>query len=214
MLFHNERLRRAQVCLLAAVIAVSLSLLNVWGGLESLSRAPFAEGIHTFVSDFGIYGLAAIVEYRMYLQKDSARLNFLATRTIAAMLVLTGILATWFAVERWFHPHEIDGGIVIIVTGIALLGNILIVLLLQRAGGHTHKHGHGHSSSFTGAITHAGYDSLLCFAAFFVGVMWYVAPGATWIFAVDPLATGFIAFGLLIQSNSLWRKANTETQPA
>ncbi|XP_076865182.1 proton-coupled zinc antiporter SLC30A8 isoform X3 [Brachyhypopomus gauderio] len=87
-----------------------------------------------------------------------------ALLSVFTIWLVTGVLV-YLAVERLIHEdYEIEGTVMLITSGCAVLANIIMALTLHQSGhGHSHggldSHGHGHSHGRKNSHSHTNTDS-------------------------------------------------------
>ncbi len=123
--------------LFSILLNIGITAAQVIGGLVSGSLSLLSDALHNF-SDV----LSLIVSYfanRLAKKEASIKRTFgfkraeiMAAFINAASLMVIAAILIFEAVERLQNPQEISARIVIILSGVAIFGNGLSVLLLRR----------------------------------------------------------------------------------
>jgi len=120
--------------LVAIVINMLLTLVQVAGGIVSGSLSLIADALHNFSDASSL--LIAWVARKIGRQPADAFKTFGYKRAevIAALinlvtLVLIGVYLVYEALWRFFTPQEIEGWIVVIVAGVALVIDVATAML-------------------------------------------------------------------------------------
>ncbi|GAA4279560.1 cation diffusion facilitator family transporter [Aquimarina mytili] len=134
---HSHQKLTGRNLLLSILLNIIITAAQVIGGLVSGSLSLLSDALHNF-SDV----LSLIVSYfanRLAKKEASIKRTFgfkraeiMAAFINAASLMVIAIILIFEAIERLQNPQEISAQIVIILSGIAILGNGLSVLLLKR----------------------------------------------------------------------------------
>jgi cobalt-zinc-cadmium efflux system protein len=181
--------------LIALAINLALLAAEAIGGILTGSLALLADAGH-LLSDVGAIGLALLAARVASLPASERRtFGYQRSEVIAALvnglgLVAISVLIVVGAVGRFGDPPEIDGGPVIALGVIGLLGNLWATLVLAR--------GERQDLNLEGALRHSAADALGSIGVVVVGVV-VVAGGSA---AVDPVVSIAIAVLILLSS---WR---------
>ncbi|HHI92336.1 MAG TPA: cation transporter [Gammaproteobacteria bacterium] len=131
---HDVEAMGDQRLLIAIVINMLLTLAQVVGGVVSGSLSLIADALHNFSDASSL--LIAWVARRIGRQPPDAFKTFGYKRAevIAALinlvtLVLIGLYLVYEALWRFYSPQEIEGWIVVIVAGVALVIDIATAML-------------------------------------------------------------------------------------
>ncbi|MEW7289577.1 cation diffusion facilitator family transporter [Aquimarina sp. 2304DJ70-9] len=134
---HSHQKLTGRNLLFSIFLNIGITVAQVIGGLVSGSLSLLSDALHNF-SDV----LSLIVSYfanRLAKREASIKRTFgfkraeiMAAFINAASLMVIAIILIIEAIERLQDPQEISAKIVIILSGIAILGNGLSVLLLRR----------------------------------------------------------------------------------
>lgn len=182
-------------------LGINLALLvaEAVGGLLTGSLALLADAGH-LVSDTAAIGLGLLAA-RMAAMPGSDRrtFGFQRSEVIAALvnglgLVAISVLIVVGAVSRFGDAPEIDGGPVIVLGVVGMLGNLWAALILAR--------GERDDLNLEGVLRHSAADALGSLGVVVVGVV-VVAGGST---VVDPVVSIAIAVLILASSWQLIRE--------
>lgn len=119
---------------LAVVVNVVLTVVQVVAGIASGSLALVADALHN-LSDAGSILLALVArrigrrpadQYRTYGYK---RAEVVGTLINTTTLVIVGLYLLYEAIVRFFSPEPIDGWIVVVVAGVALVIDTVTAIL-------------------------------------------------------------------------------------
>jgi cobalt-zinc-cadmium efflux system protein len=188
---HTSDLKSERRLWLAIVANGLLTLFQIVGGLVSGSLSLIADALHNF-SDAASLGIAVIAirigrrpadEYKTFGYKRAETIAALINLTT---LLLIGLYLVFEAVKRFYSPETIDGGMVIIVAGIALLVDLLTVAL-------TYK-GAKDSLNLRAALLHNVTDAMASVGVILAGVL-IMLYGWMWVDAALTLAIAvFVVF--------------------
>ncbi len=134
---HNHKDLKGQKLLISILLNIVITVAQVIGGLVSGSLSLLSDALHNF-SDV----ISLIVSYvASKLSKKKASINktfgykraeILAAFINASTLVIVAVLLIIEAVKRFKNPQEVESGLVIWLSFIAIIGNGLSVLLLRK----------------------------------------------------------------------------------
>ena len=138
---HNHALDhkdlKGQKLLISIVLNIVITVAQVIGGLVSGSLSLLSDALHNF-SDV----ISLIVSYiASLLTKQKASINrtfgykraeILAAFINASTLIVVAVLLIIEAVKRFQTPEEVESGLVIWLSIVAIIGNGLSVLLLRK----------------------------------------------------------------------------------
>jgi len=185
---------------LIIALAVNLALVagQVVAGLAAHSAGLLADAGHNLTDVAAVaISLAAV---RWALRPRSAARSFGNHRgTILAALVNAGALAVVTvaivvrSVGDLIHPEHVDGTVVAVVAGAAMVANALVALVLR--DGTT-------DLNMRAAFTHAGADVLSSFAVLVAGVV--IALTGAWD-RLDPVAALVVAALIMFEAYRLLR---------
>ena len=187
---HSPKDLRGQKLLLSILLNVIITVAQVIGGLVSGSLSLLSDALHNF-SDV----LSLIVSYvASKLTKRKASINrtfgykraeILAAFINACTLIIVAILLIIEAVKRFQDPHEVESGLVIWLSIVAIIGNGLSVLILKKDS--------KNNINMRSAYLHLFTDMLASVAVLVGGLLMKYYQ----IFWVDSLLTLLIAFYLI-----------------
>ncbi len=179
----------------ALAINVGLLLAEAIGGILTGSLALLADAGH-LLSDAGAIGLALLAARMATLPASERRtFGYQRSEVIAALvnglgLVAISVLIVVGAVSRFGDPSDIDGGPVIALGIVGLLGNLWAALVLAR--------GERQDLNLEGVLRHSAADALGSLGVVVVGIVVVAGGSAT----IDPVIS--IAIAVLILASS-WR---------
>ena len=134
---HNHSGTSGRRMLITMLLNFSITIVEIIGGLMSGSLSLISDALHNF-SD----GIAIIISYvalRLSKKPKSNRYTFgLKRAQILAAILNSGVLLAISiylvreAISKMLHPHEIDGGLMLIVASFGLIANIIGTWLLHR----------------------------------------------------------------------------------
>lgn len=114
-----------------------ITLAQVVGGIISGSLSLISDALHNF-SDVVSLGFS-LVAHKLSRRKASIyqtfgfkRAELIAAFVNAATLVIVAFILIYGAIERFFHPHEIESELVIWLALLGIIVNGSSVLLLQK----------------------------------------------------------------------------------
>lgn len=134
---HSTSQVRGKNLLIAIILNIAITLAQIIGGFLSGSLALLSDALHN-LSD--VISLAISFVANKLARKDASlkrtfgykRAEIIAAFVNAATLIIIAVLLIIEAVERFRFPQEIDSGLVIWLSIIAILGNGFSVLLLKK----------------------------------------------------------------------------------
>ncbi len=131
---HDVETMGDQRLLIAIIINMLLTLAQVVGGIVSGSLSLIADALHNFSDASSL--LIAVVARKIGRQPPDAFKTFGYKRAevIAALinlvtLVLIGLYLIYEALWRFYSPQEIEGWIVVVVAGVALVIDVATAML-------------------------------------------------------------------------------------
>ncbi|WP_034943580.1 CDF family zinc transporter ZitB [Erwinia oleae] len=134
---HSETNSNRNRLLAAFLVTAVFMVAEVAGGLLSGSLALLADAGHMLTDAAAL--LMALLAVQLARCKPNARHTFglLRLTTLAAfvnaiaLLVIT-VLIVWEAIQRFIHPHPVEGGFMLGIAVAGLLANLLSFWLLHR----------------------------------------------------------------------------------
>jgi len=181
--------------LVALAINVGLLVAEAIGGILTGSLALLADAGH-LLTDTSAIGLALLAARMAALPgSDRRTFGYQRSEVIAALvngigLVAISVLIVVGAIARFGDPSDIDGGPVIALGIVGLLGNIWAALVLAR--------GERQDVNLEGVLRHSAADALGSLGVVVVGIVVVAGGSAT----IDPVVS--IAIAVLILASS-WR---------
>ncbi|MBS1879454.1 MAG: cation transporter [Actinobacteria bacterium] len=179
----------------ALAINLVLVVVEVVGGILAGSLAVLADAGHV-LSDVGSI-LLALVAARLAAKPASGRRTFGYMRSEVVAALVNGLLLVAVsigigiaAIGRLSDPPPIEGGLVLVLGVIGLLGNVLATIVLAR--------GERADVNLEGVLRHSAADALGSLGVVFAGVV--VMLGGSDI--VDPIVGILISVLVLLSS---WR---------
>ncbi len=159
--------------------------MELAGGLWVGSSAIVGDAFHVLVDNAAL--VVAIITVRfLRLKKDEQnRAEYIGGIIIASLLLVVGLGVFVAGIDRFFTPHEVASGWMIVVAIGSAVGNIFQWLIMQ--GGHVHR---GHTIHW-GAIRHIISD-LLQSIAIVIGSIWIYNGGSTAIDGVLSVGIGIL----------------------
>jgi cobalt-zinc-cadmium efflux system protein len=184
---------------LAITLNVGITAAEFAAGLFAGSLALLADAAHN-LSDAGSLGISWYARRVARRAPDRQRtFGYRRAEVVGAFVnLLTLVLIAGYLVveagERFFAPQAVDGPLMMMVAGVALVGNVATALLLAR--------GAKGSLNIRSAFVHIVSDALASVGVIAAGaVVWRY--GWAW---VDPLLTALIAAYILAQSVQMLRR--------
>jgi len=175
------------------VLNLLLTIVEVIAGLFAGSLALLADALHN-LSDCGTFVIALVARRIGRLPSDERRtFGYRRAEIIGALINLTVLVVTslyliYEAVSRLFAQHPVNGWIVVVAAGVAVVVNVSTAALLRAiARG---------NMNVRAAYLHNLGDSLSSFGVIVAGIviLWF---GAVW---VDSLITLVVSCYILWQS--------------
>lgn len=172
--------------LITMLLNFAITIIEIIGGLLSGSLSLISDALHNF-SD----GIAIIISYvalRLSQKPRSSQYTFGLKRAqiLAAVLNSAVLLAVCVyllreAFDKLLHPHQVDGGLMLIVASFGLVANLIGTWLLHR--------GAKNNLNIRSAYLHLLSDAVSSVAVI-IGAIAIKLFGLTWI---DPLLSILIA---------------------
>ena len=177
----------------AVFVNLTLTVVQIIGGILSGSLALIADAIHNLSDAMSlIIAYTARVIARRPADKNMtygyARAEIVAALVNYTTLILVGLYLVYEGILRFFSPQNIDGWLVVVIAGIALVVDLITALLTKRLS--------LQSLNIRAAFLHNLADALGSVAVIFAGTLILLYG---WTF-VDPLITLLIAGYILWQS--------------
>lgn len=192
---HHQDLSEKKLYL-AVVVNVLLTVLQLVGGLVSGSLSLVADAVHN-LSDAGSLVIAAFASKVAKLPGNEKmtygyrRAEILGALINSTSLILVGVYLIYEAFHRFFEPSEIQGWIVVVVGGIALVIDLVTALLTYS--------GSKHSINIRAVFIHNLSDAMASLAVVMSGTLIILYK----MYWVDLLVTLLIAIYILYHSYGL-----------
>lgn len=134
---HNHSNFQGRNLLISIFLNILITGAQVVGGIISGSLALLSDALHNFSDVISLvvsYVANKLAKKKASLQKTFGykRAEILAAFINASTLIIVAILLIIEAIERFQNPQEIETGLVIWLSVIAILGNGFSVLLLKK----------------------------------------------------------------------------------
>jgi cobalt-zinc-cadmium efflux system protein len=198
---HEHRLLNDRRALTTALILVALLMAGeIAAGLVAHSLALLADAGHmlTDAAALGFALVASAMAARPAIGRWTfgySRLEILAAQANGITLGLIALWIVWSAVHRLIDPHDVRGGLVLVVATAGALVSLLASLVLARAS--------RESLNVRGAFLHVATD-VAAFAASAIAGGLILATG--WD-RFDPIASLLVAALMLWSSAQLLRES-------
>lgn len=177
----------------AVVVNLALTIVQIIGGILSGSLALIADAVHNLSDAMSL--LIAFFARKIARRPVDETMTFGYGRAemIAALinyttLIVIGLYLAYEAVFRFFEPAEVDGWLVVIIAGVALIvdtGTALLTFSLSK-----------HSANIRAAFLHNVADALGSVAVIVAGTVILLYDWRL----IDPLVTLMIASYIFWQS--------------
>lgn len=134
---HNHGNLQSRNLLISIFLNIVITAAQVVGGIISGSLALLSDALHNFSDVISLvvsYVANKLAKKKASIQKTFGykRAEILAAFINASTLIIVAVLLIIEAIERFQNPQEIESGLVIWLSGIAIVGNGLSVLLLKK----------------------------------------------------------------------------------
>ena len=134
---QNHKDLKGQKLLISIILNIVITVAQVIGGLLSGSLSLLSDALHNFSDVISL--IVSYVASKLTKQKASIsrtfgykRAEILAAFINASTLIVVAILLIIEAIKRFKNPEEIESGLVIWLSIVAIIGNGLSVLLLKK----------------------------------------------------------------------------------
>lgn len=198
---HHNPQGENRSLLLATLLNVLITVVEIIGGVLSNSLALLSDAIHNFGDTLAI--LLAYVAGKVSKRKSNVRKTFgykrveiLAAFINALVLIGISVFLVYEAILRISNPEPIKGLMMMIVALLGLLFNLAAVILLKK-----------HSSrnlNIRSAYLHLLGDTLSSFAVIVGGILIYFFN----IFWIDPLITMLISIYIVRETWVVFRDSS------
>lgn len=178
---------------------LAITIAEVIGGILSNSLALLSDALHN-LSDTASLGISLVARKISKKSPDAQKtFGYKRAEIIAAFINLIALVIIAFflikeGVERFFDPQVIDGGIMLWVALVGLIGNVITALLLHRDS--------KNNINIKSAYVHIFWDAISSVSVIIGGLL-------VWLYelsVVDTIITLLIAGYILYQSFYLLRE--------
>lgn len=198
---HHDQQGQNRSLLLATLLNVLITVVEIIGGILSNSLALLSDAIHNFSDTLAI--LLAYVAGKVSKRKSNKRKTFgykrieiLAAFFNALVLIGISVFLVYEAIIRFSDPEPIKGMLMLVVATAGLIFNLLSVLILR-------KHS-GSSLNIRSAYLHLLGDTLSSFAVIIGGVLIYFFE----IYWIDPAITILISIYIIKETWYVFRDSS------
>lgn len=134
---HSHEALSGRNLLISILLNILITIAQVVGGIISGSLALLSDALHNFSDVISLvvsYIANKLAKKKASLQKTFGykRAEILAAFINASTLIIVAVLLIIEAIDRFQNPQEIESGLVIWLSIIAILGNGLSVILLKK----------------------------------------------------------------------------------
>ncbi|MEZ4854354.1 cation diffusion facilitator family transporter [Flavobacterium sp.] len=194
---HNVEGKNLIVSILLNVV---ITLAQIVGGILSNSLALISDALHNFSDVLSL--VFSLVAHKLSRRKASIEFTFgykraelLAAFVNAATLIIVAFILIYGAIERFFHPHQIESNLVIWLALLGIVVNGISVLLLKKDA--------DHNLNMKSAYLHL-FTDMMASVAVLVGGLLMKFYGWFW---VDSVMTILIAIYLIVVGFDLLLKS-------
>ncbi len=180
-----------------------ITIVEIIGGIISGSLSLISDALHNF-SD-GIAVIITFIAVKLSTKPKTLKHTFgfkraeiIAAVINASTLIIISIFLIKEAIERFYTPVKIEGGLMIIVAAIGFIANIIGTLLLK-----TLKTGKNDNINIKAAYLHLLSDAVSSLGVI-IGAVFIIYYKIYWI---DPLLTIFISLYILKESYEIVKQA-------
>ena len=186
--------------LLSIILNVIITMAQVVGGILSGSLALISDALHNFSDVLSL--VFSFVAHKLAKRKASLNQTFgfkraeiLAAFVNAATLIIVALILIYGAIERLFHPQEIESMLVIWLALLGIVVNGFSVLLLKKDA--------NHNMNMKSAYLHLLTDMMASVAVLIGGLLMLFYK----MYWIDSIMTFLIAIYLIIVGFDLLKKA-------
>lgn len=134
---HHSSEVKGKNLLISIILNIGITAAQVIGGFLSGSLALLSDALHNFSDVISL--LISYIANKLVKKEASLKRTFgykraeiIAAFVNAATLLVVAVLLIYEAVHRFRNPQEIDSGLVIWLSLVAILGNGFSVLILRK----------------------------------------------------------------------------------
>ena len=126
--------------LVATLLNLSITIVEILGGLISNSLALISDALHNLGDTFAVFiaYIAHLISKRDYTDKKTfgyKRIEIIEALFNTVILIVIIVYLFWEAIKRINDPEPVKGLIMLVVALIGLLANLYSVLLLKKESG-------------------------------------------------------------------------------
>ena len=170
----------------AIAVNMALTVAQVLGGIFSGSLAMIADALHNFSDAISLVIAAVARRIARRPATEQMPFGFARAEVVAALvnytsLIIIGLYLVMEAVLRFLSPEPVQGWLVVIIAGVALVVDLVTALLTYTMS--------KDSVNIRAAFLHNVADALGSLAVIFAGTL-IILFGWTWI---DPAVTLLVA---------------------
>ena len=197
---HQKHQVEGKNLLLSIILNVIITMAQVVGGILSGSLALISDALHNFSDVLSL--VFSFVAHKLAKRKASLNQTFgfkraeiLAAFVNAATLIIVALILIYGAIERLFHPQEIESMLVIWLALLGIVVNGFSVLLLKKDA--------NHNMNMKSAYLHLLTDMMASVAVLIGGLIMLFYK----MYWIDSIMTFLIAIYLIIVGFNLLKKA-------
>ena len=198
---HHDHSGEGRSLLLATLLNVLITVVEIIGGILSNSLALLSDAVHNLGDTLAV--LLAYVAGRISKRKSNERKTFgykrveiLAAFFNALVLIAISVFLVYEGIQRFSEPEPIKGLLMFTVASAGLVFNLLAVLILK-------KHS-ANSLNIRSAYLHLLGDTLSSFAVIIGGILIYFFD----IYWIDPVITILISIYIIKETWDVFRDSS------
>ena len=197
---HNHESESGRSLLLATLLNVFITVVEIIGGIMANSLALLSDALHNLSDTIAI--LLAYIAQKVSRRKSNEqktfgykRIEILAAFFNALLLIGISVFLVFEAIKRFNDPEPIKGLLMFIVATAGLIFNLLAVLILKK---------HSNSSlNIRSAYLHLLGDTLSSVAVIIGGILIYFFE----IIWIDPLITILISLYIVKETWGVFKQS-------
>lgn len=168
---HQHARHAHNVFALPFFLILIFAIVEFAGGIWTNSLALLGDAWHMF-SDVFALGLAWFASHHAAHSKKhkngQSYIEIVASIINAVLMLVVVVYIIVEAIDRFYHPHAVTGGYVMVIAFVGLIVNILVAKLL-----HDDHHDHAQNHNKRAAFLHVMSDLLGSIAALVAGAVIY-----------------------------------------